>query len=357
MKTNTSIKIFTLCILFSCFLLAGCSPNSQTPTETPNIIPTADVPGIGAEIPTTAPSDTFTPTSSSTPSLTPTITDTPTFTPSPTPNMVMPGNYYVGKCAEAPGQYGATIMFCVTGVRVTDERHMFFDVSWKVFNIPSGVTATKKSDYGNRKMYLTDNLGNRYDHIDGGGAAYRSVSAYPSTPGNIKDPGMTGWFEFGSPPVGALKFDFHDDDNHLVVKDIVLIPGYGYIQYDTLPLDQYPLVVEYDEDKWNPTKAQDDTNMLTHKTMPSCTIQPRQPSEPSGKFKSLTTVNDIDYKIYGFYDDAQKIFIREYIYESGIKGLEPGVRPYFYITIPEDKTLECIVAVNNVLGRLALPNP
>jgi hypothetical protein len=262
--------------------------------------------------------------------------------------MVMPGDYYVGKCTDVPVQYGATYSFCVTGVRVASDRHMYFDVTWKITGIPSDVSVSKRSDLGNRKMFLIDNQGNRYDHINGGGAAYRSnlmIDGYP----------IEGWFEFNPPPIGALRFDFHDDDNHLVVKDIVLIPGYGYIQYDTLHLNQYPLIVEYDEDKWDPTKTEENTNMLTHKTMPLCTIQPKLPTEPKGKFKSLTNVGDIVYKIYGYFDDTLKLFIREYDYDSGIKELDPSIKPFFYVTIPEDKSLECIVAVNNVLGRLAIP--
>jgi hypothetical protein len=350
MNSKKSNSILILSVLTSGFLLFGCGPSVSTATDSSEILPSTEISETGIASPTNPPATTDTPAPSSTPTLTPTITETPTIEPSPTPNLVMPGNYYVGECTEANGQYGATITFCVTGVRVTNERHMFFDVSWKITDIPADVTVTKQSDKGNQKMYLTDNFGNFYPHITGGGGAYRDklmINDYP----------VSGWFEFGSAPVGALKFDFHDDNNHMVIKDIVLIPGLGYIQYDTLILDQYPLIVRYDEDKWNPTKSGDNTNMLTHKTMPSCTIQPRQPSEPGGKFKSLTAVGEIDYKIYGYFDDSQNLYVREYVYDSGLIGLDPGIKPFFYVTIPEDKTLDCIVAVNNVLSRLALPEP
>ena len=356
MKTKYKFFVLVSGILVSGLILTGCGPSHQNPTSTSSLMTTTEIPNINPNTPTVLLTSTFTPTYSSTPSITPTITNTPTNTPSPTPNMVMPGNYYIGKCLDYPGQYSTTVRFCVTGVRVDSERHMFFDVSWKIFKLPSDVTVVKKSDSGNQRMYLTDNLGNHYEHLDGGGAAYRDVLMYNADPNNAQDPGVTGWFKFRSPPVGALKFDFHDDDNHIVIKDIVLIPGYGFIKYDTLMLDQYLLSIEYDKDKWDPTKADDGTNMLTHKTMPSCTIQPRLPSEPNGKYKSLTTVGDIDYKIYGYYDEGQKLFIREYVYESGLKKLDPEIKPFFFVTIPEDKTLECIVAVNNVLGRLAIPN-
>jgi hypothetical protein len=115
------------------------------------------------------------------------------------------------------------------------------------------------------------------------------------------------------------------------------------------------MIVKYDKDKWKPTKSAENTNMLTNKTMPSCTIQPKSPSELVGKFKSLTAVGNIYYKIYGYFDDAQDHYIREYIYESGIKGLDPSLKPFFYVSIPADKSNDCIIAVNNVLARLAIP--
>jgi hypothetical protein len=264
--------------------------------------------------------------------------------------MVMPGNYYVGKCAEAPGQYSATISFCVTGVRVTRDRHMFFDVTWNIDKIPPDVTVTKRSDYGNRKMYLIDNLGNRYDHVNGGGAAYKSLLMFE----NSHTP---GWFEFGSPPVGALSFDFHDDDNHMVIKGIYLIPGFGYISYDKLTLDQYPLIVEYDKDKWTPTKAADGTNMLTHKKMPTCTIQAKQPQQPQGKLKSQSKVGDITYDIYGYFDEGLNLYFREYIYGSGLSGMDPNIKPFFSVTIPVENSVVCIMAASDVLARLGLPTP
>jgi hypothetical protein len=97
--------------------------------------------------------------------------------------------------------------------------------------------------------------------------------------------------------------------------------------------------------------------MLTHKTMPSCTIKPNLSTEPKGTFKSQIAVGDIDYKIYAYFDNALDLYVREYVYDSGIEGLDPNIKPFFIVTIPADKSLECIVATNNVLSRLALPTP
>jgi hypothetical protein len=335
--------------LIGILILIGCAPTTPiaaTSTERPKSTaspiantPTSPVISTSTEIPTSTPTNTQTPAP----------TTPPTIAPTPTPNMVMPGNYYIGKCADLHPGLGVKEKFCINDIRLDNKRHMFFNVSWMASNVPNPPGYfIKPSAKNSDQVYLMDNLGNRYDQAAGGGAAHRDTHLENNLP-------QPGWFEFGSPPVEALKFNFHDDDNHLVIKDIVLIPGYGYIQYDTLNLDQYPLIVEYDKDKWNPTISADNTNMLTHKTMPTCNIQPKSPSEPVGKFKSLTTDGEIEYKIYGYFEDAQDLYIREYIYQSGIKGLAPSIKPFFTVTIPADKSKECIVAVNNVLARLAIP--
>jgi|WetSurSiteA1Bulk_404760.scaffolds.fasta_scaffold16889_1 hypothetical protein len=330
-------------------ILIGCTPATATTVSTAEELPSMSTPESQLLIATATPVVTSTPTSTQVITSTPTMTNTPTFTPSPTPNMVMPGNYYIGRCADGNFPDGVKLKFCINNIKVESNRHMFFDVSWTASNVTDPIGyIIKHSDENNLHIYLKDNLGNRYDHAAGGGAAYRPTMLENEIP-------HPGWFEFGSPPVEALKFDFHDDDNHLIIKDIVLIPGYGYIQYDTLTLDQYPLIVKYDEDKWDPAKSEENKNMLTHKTIPSCTIQPKSPSVPVGKYKNLLVDGDIEYKIYGNFDDTQGLFIREYVYESGVKGWDPVIRPFFYVTIPADKSLECIVAVNNVLARLAIP--
>jgi hypothetical protein len=345
-KRNRILPI--LGFLTGVLLLNGCAPATATAVPTAEVPQSTATPKSALPTATAVPAVTDTPTSTLALPPTPTPVNTPTLMPSPTPNMVMPGNYYVGRCADTILEHDVKMKFCVTGVRVNSERHMFYDVSWAVSNVTDPLGYVNKDSYNSRDIYLTDNLGNRYDHIAGGGEAYRSSILETDKP-------SSGWFEFGASPVDALRFDFHDKIDHILISEITLIPGYGFIQYDTLTLDQYPLIIEYDKDKWDPVKSGDNTNMLTHKTIPSCTLQPKSPSEPVGKFKNLIADGDIDYKIYGYFDDAQDLYIREYVYESGIKGLDPSIKPFFFVTIPADTSLECIVAVNNVLARLAIP--
>jgi hypothetical protein len=346
-KQNRILQI--LGFLTGILILIGCAPVTATTVSTAEELLSPSTPESQLLIVTATPAVTSTLTSTLTVTSAPTLTNTPTITPSPTPNMVLPGNYYIGRCADVNFPDNVKLKFCINNIRVDSNRHMVFDVSWTASHVTDPIGyIIKHSDKNNLHIYLIDNLGNRYDHLAGGGAVYRPTNLENDIP-------HPGWFEFGSPPIEALKFDFHDDDNHLIIKDIALIPGYGYIQYEILTLDQYPLIVKYDEDKWDPAKTEENTNMLAHKTMPSCSIQPKSPSEPVGKFKSLTVDGDIEYKIYGYFDDVKDLYVREYVYESGLEGWDPSLKPFFYVTIPADKSLECIVAVNNVLARLAIP--
>ena len=345
-------RILLICgFLMGTTLLMGCAPATPTtisPTERSQptathaaFTPTSEATALPTENPTLTPTFTESPTS----------TVTPTVAPSPTPNMVMPGNYYIGRCADISLEHGVKEKFCINYITVDSIRHMRFEVSYSASKVPdSPGFVIKPSDKNNSHVYIKDNLGNRYDHAAGGGAAYRDTSLE----NNQSD---SGWFEFGSPPVGAISFDFHDENNHMVIEGIQLIPGYGYIAYEKLPLDQYPLILEYDPDKWTPSKSEDGTSMLTHKQMPACTIQPKQPSQPAGKFKNQSKVGNITYDIYGNFDQNQNLYFREYVYVSGLSGMDPNIKPFFYVTIPADGSDQCIMAASDVLARLGLQTP
>lgn len=131
-----------------------------------------------------------------------------------------PLSYSVGQCQqiniEAPDPAGnlsqGELGVCVTRIVVLTDGSMQFFVAWE--NLPgSEVEVTKTSDVGNAKMYLTDNLGNRYNHRDTGGAA--SVDTIIS-PGII----IEGWYLFPSADVRAVELVFHDDDNGVQIGPI-----------------------------------------------------------------------------------------------------------------------------------------
>jgi len=340
-QRSSNIKIG---ILIGILLLTSCAPNTVDSQETSEVLPIAPSPS-STETPVPTNTATNTETSTSTPE--PTATETPTITPSPTPNMVMPGTFYAGGCDSTQMSQGGRLDFCVTGVTVNGDRHMIFSVTWTLSDIPGGVTVTKRSDKGNKNMYLMDNLGNRYDHVAGGDAAYNLVNMSDGVP-------VSGWFDFGQPPIGAFVFELHDDDNGIAIGGISLYGGTTYqaITYTDFELDQFPLVLKYQEENWSPAKAEDGTAILVSKTMPTCSVRALVSDQPKGAYKSTVDVGKITYSIYGYFDDATGLFIREYIYISGLAGADINPKPFFFVAIPADTSLNCILDVSDLLSGL-----
>ena len=348
-------KSFVTPVLYLVVLaLTGCGPSAAQMTAT---IQAAEIMTLTAAptdtpSPSPVPTDTPSPTVTATTTSSPTPSETPTMTPSPTPDRVMPGNYSGGGCGSADMRQGGQLEFCVTGVTVNNDGHMFFAVRWTLSNIPGIYTVTKRSDEGNRNMYLTDNLGKRYDHIAGGGAAYASVGVISGVP-------VSGWFDFGTGAVGAFTFDFHDDDNGILITGISLYPGTGagIITYEDFALDSYPLLLQYAKELWNITKSDDGTSKLINNNLPACTVQAQAARQPKGDFKSQVPVGEITYAIYGYFDEAVNLYIREYVYVSGLPGVNADLKPFFYVTIPPDNTTDCILYASNLLSSLAPQKP
>jgi uncharacterized protein YgiM (DUF1202 family) len=127
-----------------------------------------------------------------------------------------PGFYpFVDHCHWAPLPSGSHVMFCVEGVEVRENGYMQFNVGWTAQMVNRGNWVDKGSDAGNRNMYLTDNLGNRYDHVETSGAAADAVRIPHGETAR-------GWFLFLPAHSAATSFVFHDDDQGLVIGDIVL---------------------------------------------------------------------------------------------------------------------------------------
>lgn len=352
MKTVKGCYLTGLVLLI--FFLTGCGPSPEQLTATAQAAENMTL----TAAPTSTPSPSLTPTLTSTVTLTATATPTstptitPTAMPTSTPDRVIPGSYSVGGCGSTNMSQGGQLEFCVTGVNVENNQHLIFSVSWKLSNIPSKYSVTKRSDQGNRNMYLIDNLGKRYDHSAGGDGAYSSVSISDGTP-------VSGWFDFGTAAVGAFTFDFHDDDNHIVIGGISLFPGSApaAISYDNFVLEQYPLLLEYQKESWDIVKAEDGGSKLVNKNLPICSVQAQASHQPKGDFKSQVPVGNITYDIYGYLDSVTNFYVREYIYVSGLPGLDAKLKPFFYVTIPADNTEACIQAASSLLSSLALHKP
>ena len=131
---------------------------------------------------------------------------------------VKPGSYpLVGKQYVQTGSYGGvTYRGTISIDRVEVSAHgMTFYLS-EVFSYSGeGFVFGKRSDVGNNLIYLTDNLGHRYDQIAAGGDFARDMRMED-------DLTAYGWFEFSSPRPGAYTFTFRMDDQHVVIDDIIL---------------------------------------------------------------------------------------------------------------------------------------
>ena len=149
----------------------------------------------------------------------------PTATPAPRADPVTAGVYTVGRCGLPPlnAEQRTWVELCVNSVEVRDDGQLVFQISWGA-RIGEGVLTSggspatalqKPSDIGNTNMYVTDNLGNRYDFTDLGGAASEDTIIR-------KDENVEGWFLFPPPHPDAKLFTFHDDDNFWAIAGVSL---------------------------------------------------------------------------------------------------------------------------------------
>lgn len=109
---------------------------------------------------------------------------------------------------------------CVDNVVVKPDGYMEFNIVWGVTLSGRVNRAIKHPDTGNPNMYVTDNLGNRYDHVEVGGAAAELTTL-------LHTQTAWGWYLFPPARPGATEFAFHDDDQHVQVPGIVLLHPEG----------------------------------------------------------------------------------------------------------------------------------
>ncbi len=118
-------------------------------------------------------------------------------------------------CTELPLDAGAGVRWCVGSVAVSPTSGLQLHVTWTGYGL-SGKMLEKGSDSESRGMYLVDNLGNRYDHIETRGAAREGGHL------DQHNPVLEGLFVFPSPQPEAQVFTFHDRDQGLSISGITL---------------------------------------------------------------------------------------------------------------------------------------
>jgi ankyrin repeat protein len=126
----------------------------------------------------------------------------------------LPGLYgLTGACARSAFEGGpvpSDVEWCVDAVNVSSDGDLDLLASWTLSGSSFG-GAEKGPDAGNRKMYLVDDRGRRYDHYETTEAA-RFGGRLAS-----ESPRLQGSFLFRAQKPGALSFVFHDDDQGVVI--------------------------------------------------------------------------------------------------------------------------------------------
>jgi hypothetical protein len=328
---------------------AGCTsgtlqfsqPSAAAPSST--AIPEVVQPATDTPPATLAPTATETPRSTDTATVTPTPlpSDTPTPEASPTPDRVLPGLYGAGGCASTMIQANVQYELCVISVTVTRDRQMIFTMSWRLTNLPGMFTVTKESDQYNTSMYIEDNLGNRYNHISGGGEAYDSTVMEEGVP-------VMGTFVFPAPPVGAFTFDFHDKNKELVIKNLRLTDP--IILYGDLKLSNTTYTLPYLLEHWGLVTGEAGESVLSNTRIQNCTLVERPFGTPQGKLKNHIQIGTLTYEIYGYIDQANNLGVREYVLVDGLEDLDPENLPLFVVTIPLDNSEACIYAASDLLA-------
>jgi hypothetical protein len=241
---------------------------------------------LTAAAPTPTPTQTPTPTVTAIPTQTFTPSPTATATPTPTPAFVQPGVYTFNTCINhdvsarnwRTGEiYPGKAVFCIVSIQVNQDRTMSLVTSWTI--TWEGNWGGKQPEEGSRKMYLTDEAGQRYDAVAWGGDNRRTVSM-----GNWVS--TAGWFTFPAAPDGIYAFTFHDDDQKITVGPLTLtgpaqplpettLSGYPF-QFD---LTSMPL--------WSSARTADGRLILTHRVYGN-TLEEMPAGEIIGKFDTIT---------------------------------------------------------------------
>jgi hypothetical protein len=337
-----------VCILSVIFILSslpGCTSTSVVPPT--QMEPTAEIVSPTPEPATPTPVQATLVPATSTPEETATDFPTSLDLPSPTPTipMVMPEFYPVNRCKNKRAEY-FNVEFCIVSIHVKLNRHMVVNVSWMVNSVYPGLSQVYKvTDENNKLIYLTDNLNNRYDFVNGGGAAFTKTQVIFGEP-------LYGWFEFEAPPPGALNFSYHDDYSKIYIGHISL--DVAAAPYLSLPLRSSDYVLKYLQEEWNKTKDENGNDQLESVKIPGCSIRSIDYEKAQGNLKNTVKLAGIDYEIWGFYDAESNLNIREYVAFGGLEGLSRKNQLLFWVTLPPDKATECGTSVGNTLEHLEL---
>lgn len=347
-SARTALSLLCLC----CILLSGCANSPATTIESP-----ADAVASATETGTTEPTMPSIPTAtaSSTPEATPmpspTATLTPTATPFRTANGYLPGMYNTGGCTSFSAPLTPVddihVKFCVWYIEILKSGKMRVTVSWDAeYDIDRlNQSARKESDSKNENMYMRDNLGNHYNHIDVGGDAAKVIGFWGKET-------FSGWFLFPEPKPGATYFTFVDWDNHIEIPNMMLTSPMP-LNKETLNLQSQPFSIEYKTDIWKPAQGESGEIILTNLKNEKCQITERVAGQPEGQLKSKLEIGATTFDIYKWLESEQNMGYRDYVAISGLDGLDGNQPLIFRVSIPLDYQDICLAEASTVFYTLS----
>jgi hypothetical protein len=263
--------------------------------------------------------------------------------------VLIPGVYSSGGCLDytlvKKTNYGwpsASFSWCVEYVEIHKDGSMIFVMSWKLVDFSEGLTSiTKRSDVNNSNMYLTDNLGNRYDAVIVSGDAAHDIIMQ-------KDVTYYGTYTFRPPKPNANRFTFHDDDSDKEISDILLLKPSVYI-YD-IYLKLAPLAITYYTDKWTAGETDQGWFRLTHTKYANCQVMEWQPGEAQGKYRGSIDMGNLTYDMFSAQETDWSL--REYVLIGGLENVKLSEKPSFHVTVPYNNSVACLDDVSSILASL-----
>jgi hypothetical protein len=318
------------------FILANLPACSSNPTALPTSAPTEVSSAAATETPTLAIE----------PSASPTLAAPTVEVALPTPTLfvqrVEPEFYPVGICQKDLKEK-TLLEFCLVSVLVRPDRSMRFNFTKRYKILKGEMVEVERAEFY-KKVFLTDNLGNKYETL-------KFSKGDESRADN--ETTFSGYFDFKAPPDGAVRFELHDEKIGLTIQNITM--DIQHLPYETVLLTGGVFQLRYLKDEWENVSVDGQPMQWTAREIPGCSLQLPELAEPKGKFKTKLFIDQIEYEIYGTLDEANQMAYREYYAVSGLPDLSENNKVFFLAAIPLQSSDRCLVAISNILMGLQEP--
>jgi hypothetical protein len=255
----------------------------------------------------------------------------------PDPKVLLPGLYHTQGCAKTGWWYGGNLSICVEYAEIKDDL-LNIVVSWTVTDtgLPASRVMTKRSD-AHHSIYMIDEYGEHYNLLATGGASAQDTVIVEGVP-------LFGWYSFEVPRNGARRITLYDDFHHvhfnleLTAREVVEA---------TATLTKYRLQLTYRIRNWEIGEGKGGVLTLSDTRIERCTFTEVGEVAPQAKLKNAVSIGSITYGIYGWFDSATQLQIRDYVATDGLGVQE--LDPIFEVTIPPLEDVECLTHLDELL--------